>query len=288
MNADGWLTTSGAVPLEDVVFAATQAVQGGLLELAKHLGGRMTESQRRDAIRSYLGEARGTLERLLMLVRWALGSHAHTSGLSGALAASLERQDAMRRAADDLFHLHRTMPLGVVPQHDVLAAVDILSSGTFSQLPRALRAPVPEEAASRRQASRALRWLRGELRRKRQHWRLPEGVQVAALRGSVRCLVPGEYVLALTAEDGAGAPWRLVRLRLLAGSPSPRSPDHGAATVREWRRLWREAASALETRPAQPLLRLHPPLHAACAQLALARLHAEAVSLARGAAAPPV
>ena len=39
---------------------------------------------------------------IVMLVRWALGSHAHTSGLSGALAASLERQDAMRRAADAL------------------------------------------------------------------------------------------------------------------------------------------------------------------------------------------
>lgn len=209
-EADGWLTTDGAVPMEDVLYASTQAVQEGMLRLAQQLGTRMTEAHRRRALRDALAEARATLERVLLLVRWASDSHAHATAVSDALSAELAQQDTMRRAADDLFHLHRAMPLAVAPPADVFAAVDILSTGTYSQLPGCIRAPVPEDPPSRRQAGAALRWLRGELRKKKAHWRLPAGVCVEPLRGALRCFVHGEYELAITAE-GARAPAGLGR-----------------------------------------------------------------------------
>jgi hypothetical protein len=217
-EADGWLTTDGAVPIEDILYASTHAVQEGLLRLAQQLGTRMTEAHRRRAVRETLAEARATLERVLLLVRWASDSHAYASALSGALSAELAQQDGMRRAADDLFHLHRAMPLAVAPPADVFAAVDILSTGTYSQLPRCIRAPVPDDPPSRRQAAAALRWLRGELRKKRAHWRLPAGVCVEPLRGALRCFVQGEYELAITAE-GARA------LAVFEGNTAQEKPD---------------------------------------------------------------
>ena len=283
-GAEGWLSTDGAVPVEDVVYAATHAVQEGLLRAAQQLGTRMTEAQRRRALRDHLADVRATLERLLLLVRWAADSHPTALALSSALSSSLEQQDAMRRVADDLFHMHRAMPLAVAPPPDVFAAVDMLSTGSYSQLPQSIRAPVAEEPPGRIETSGALRWLRAELRKKRSHWRLPDGVSVEPLRGALRCFAEGEYELAMTAEGSGGATaWKLIRLRLLTAASSRSSPDHGAATPAQWRRLWRDAETTLSRRPRQPLLLLHPPLHAACAQLGLVRLRAQAASLSRGA-----
>lgn len=53
------------------------------------------------------------------------------------------------------------------------------------------------------------------------------------------------------------------------------------ATPAHWRRLWLEVEEVLGRRPRQPMLLVHPSLHAACAQLGLVRLRAQAASLAR-------
>jgi hypothetical protein len=246
-EADGWLTTDGAVPIEDVLYASTQAVQQGLLRLSQQLGARMTEMHRRRAIRDFLAEARATLERVLLLVRWASDSHALATALSGALATDLAQQDEIRRVADDLFHLHRAMPMAVAPPPDIFAAVDILSTGTYSHLPTCIRAPVPEDPPSVKQAGTALRWLRGELRKKRAHWRLPAGVSVETMRGALRCFVNGEYELAITAEGDNLSP-TLHTLTLTAAhplpphrcptpyplAPYPPSPHPGAAGITAW------------------------------------------------------
>eukprot|EP00967_Tisochrysis_lutea_P131652 scaffold229099_cov32-Tisochrysis_lutea.AAC.5 len=242
-GADGWLATDGAVPLEDVVYTATHAVHDSLLRLAHQLGARMTEPHRRRALREGLALSRSLLERVLMLVRWASDSHAHALACSAELTDALEQQASIRRVADDLFHMHQAMPLASAPAPDVFAALDVLSSGTYSQLPRSIRAPVPEKPPTRRETCCALRWLRGEIRKKRSHWRLPSGLHVNALRGAIHCVVDGEYELAMTAE---GTGYR---------APSIRCWLHGLPTPRRFR-LWHpcKANAALTLHHAAPCL----------------------------------
>ena len=124
----------------------------------------------------------------------------------------------MRKMADELFFLP-ALPAGVRAPADVRAAVDVLGSGRYSQLPRTIEsARLPKPPPTEAETLAALDWLRGELRARRA-LAAAGGARLREARGCVVCTLPGEYELSLTAEPKDDeTPWKVVQLRLLVGS----------------------------------------------------------------------
>ena len=210
------------VPLSDLVFTATHSVHHGLLQLSERLGQNLTDLQRREYLLQYIAQARTLLGRLLALSRWSAARMPEVQRASDALAELDRRQIGMRKMADELFFLHEALPAACAPPYDVRAAVDVLGSGRYSQLPRTIETAVPgyrKPPPTEAETLAALDWLRGELRARRAHWRLPAGARLREARGCVVCTLPGEYELSLTAEPKDDeTPWKVVQLRLLVGS----------------------------------------------------------------------
>ena len=128
------------VPLSDLVFTATHSVHHGLLQLSERLGQNLTDLQRREYLLQYIAQARTLLGRLLALSRWSAARMPEVQRASDALAELDRRQLGMRKMADELFFLHEALPAACAPPYDVRAAVDVLGSGRYSQLPRTIEA----------------------------------------------------------------------------------------------------------------------------------------------------
>ena len=131
------------VPLSDLVFTATHSVHHGLLQLSERLGQNLTDLQRREYLLQYIAQARTLLGRLLALSRWSAARMPEVQRASDALAELDRRQIGMRKMADELFFLHEALPAACAPPYDVRAAVDVLGSGRYSQLPRTIETAVP-------------------------------------------------------------------------------------------------------------------------------------------------
>ena len=182
------------VPLSDLVFTATHSVHHGLLQLSERLGQNLTDLQRREYLLQYIAQARTLLGRLLALSRWSAARMPEVQRASDALAELDRRQIGMRKMADELFFLHEALPAACAPPYDVRAAVDVLGSGRYSQLPRTIETAVPgyrKPPPTEAETLAALDWLRGELRARRAHWRLPAGARLREARGCVVCTLPG-------------------------------------------------------------------------------------------------
>ena len=219
------------VPLSDVCYAAVQDMHAKLVELANRLGPRLADPDKRQLIRSYLAHVRGLLLRLLVIVRWSdKGGVAQLQEWTAALVEAEEQSSVLRRAADELYFLHEVLPRSCAPPYDMRAALEVLGSGSYTQLPRAVRAPEPPKPPTAQATASALHWLRGVLRVRRAAWRLPKGMSLREGRGCILCEVSGEYEMALSAQPRAEAPWRLLRLRRLVGA------DSNAGTTQRWER----------------------------------------------------
>ena len=295
------------VPIADVAYAAVQSARSELDSLARALAACEDEARRR-MLSAYLGRVRSLLLRLLALMRWAR----EHGGFAADCAADVEHLDAqhagLRRTADELFFTLMGAPhqgregiwKACAPRYDVLAALDVLGGGTYSQLPRALDEAAGLSAPSAEQQVSSLTALRNTFRLRRAVWRLPEGMLVDDRRGYVLCTVPGEYEAALWATPPADGPWRIHRLRLLVGE-ARRIDDGdvvaqayavarggaagGGAVVggRKWERAMQRARKAAEQGEEDELmLRVHAALHDACCELALGAMHTQTVALARG------
>eukprot|EP00965_Chrysotila_dentata_P012864 425046-Pleurochrysis_carterae.AAC.1 len=60
-----------SVPISDLALAAATSAHAELQRLASHLRNRLTDEQRRRAVRQMLAHSAGLLSRLLIIVRWA-------------------------------------------------------------------------------------------------------------------------------------------------------------------------------------------------------------------------
>ncbi|KAL1522832.1 hypothetical protein AB1Y20_017801 [Prymnesium parvum] len=263
------------VPLSDVCEAAVQDLHSRLAELAERLSPPVADAEKRRMIRAYLAYARSLLLRLLVIARWS-----KEGGISPrdweTLGAAEESSNLLRRAADSLYFVHEELPRSCAPPYDVRAAMEVLGTGRYTQLPRALQAPAPRAPPSQQATSAALHWLRGVLRVRRAAWKLPHGMRLRETRGCVVCHVAGEYEMALSAQPQPEAPWRLLRLHHLVGA------DASAGSTSRWERLKASLQAKLDALPAQPLLELHEEVHSACCTMALHTLHSQAVGLMRG------
>ena len=236
------------VPVSAVVHAAVHASRSALDRLASKLSPVATDRARRDALDSYISHARSLLTRALLAVRWAASLEAGAVDLERVRAAIGRQQDELRRAADDLFFAHDAMPLACAPRYDVAAAADLLCSGRFTSLPTSIDVGA-ESACGQPKPSdtdASLRWLIGALRARRAGWDLPRSVELAERAGALRAGVAGEYVVFITSDHDEATPWRLLRLRLLAGraaddddadAPTGARHDHGVAPPRKLRAL---------------------------------------------------
>ena len=258
------------VPVSAVVHATVQESRSALDRLASQLGSVATDRARRDALGSYVSGARSLLTRALLAVRWAASLEAGAVDLERVRAAIGRQQDELRSAADNLFFVHDAMPLACAPRYDVDAAADLLCSGRFTSLPTSIDVGA-ESACGQPKPSdtdASLRWLIGALRARRAGWDLPRSVELAERAGALRAGVAGEYVVFITSDHDEATPWRLLRLRLLAGrasddddadAPAGAWHDHGVAPPSQHRALVARCQQAIPPPPRPPDLRPSSP-----------------------------
>lgn len=279
--------------LDDLVYAVVRQTHESLISLSQELGKKKTDSDKREAIKTYVKNSRTLLARLLVIVRWAREQR----DLSYAYASDVHRLDLqrneLRRAADELYYMHHSAPeigktglwQASVPPYDVRAALDIIQRGTYAQLPRCIDLSAERAVPAAREEAAALEWTQGALRLRRCTWMIPEGVEVRDGRGCVLATVPGEYEIALSAHPPSSGRWKVLKLRLLLRLKGE-GGSGGAGSGRAWGKLWERVQQMLLALPeadAQPLLAIHAELHAKCSQLLLEHLHTQANALARGA-----
>ena len=275
-------TMSSQVPIAEICSAAVHDAQAKLRELAPQLV-RMRDGERREKIQEYLAHVRALLLRLLIVLRWTQGGGlTQLQEWSIALAQAERQSIALRKAADDLYFMHEVLPRACAPRYDVHAAMEVLGSGKYTQLPRAVRAPQPAKPPTAHATASALHWLRGVLRVRRASWRLPVGMTLREARGCILCEVAGEYEMALSAQPRTDAPWRLLRLRRLVGA------ELNAGDAARWERTRKRAQQILDTLPEDPLAPLHELIHRTCCELALTTLHTQAVALSHGGWSAPL
>ena len=275
--------------LEEVCAAACRQVQLETHQLASFISqNQLSETQKRDHIRTFANRARTYLTRLLILTRFARNSLSLSQEKSASLQRAKKMQTVFRTAADQLYYAAEAVALAVLPPFDVHAAVDVLGSGVYMQLPDSVRAPEVSNYPSENETEQALRWLRGKLRDLRSSWQLPAGMEISELPGALLCSVEGEYQLWLTINffQDASNSLQILRLRFLAGSGNVASnsnaPDHGVASFRDWNLQRVEAQKLLDDTPDQPMLVLHALLHSVCVSLSLKKVHAQAIALSLG------
>ena len=229
------------VPLDDAVFAVATQVHGGLVSLSQQLAAQPDDG-RRAMIKQFITYARTLLLRLLALVRWLKERHEMLEACRADSIRFQNQHTEMRRAADELFFLHsRDLWQACVPPYDVRAALDVITRGTYTQLPLSI-APADatgdrDAAADARDRSAALDWLRRALRLRRCAWIMPEGMECRDASGCIVCTVEGEYEMAISAQvstqrgSNPGPATRSLRSPLYSSLPvvaAPRLPHPSA------------------------------------------------------------
>ena len=266
-------------PISDVVYGVVQQVNGSLRDLAANIG-TQPDDLKRYLLQQYSAYSRTLLARLLVLVRWAKERRGHAIACMSDLRRFDQAHISMRRAADELFFLRDGLWQSCVPPYDVRAALDVITRGAYTQLPRSIALADDRGVPTDRETAAALEWLRNALRLRRSTWLLPPGVVVSDGAGCVVCTVAGEYELSISAHPPEEAPWKLLRLRLLVGDDptAPGGASGGKVGARALGRVKQQVQAALDRWPEQPLLAVHPVLHATCCGFALDALHANATA----------
>ena len=274
------------VPLSDVAYGVVMQTHVTLEGLSRQLAP-LPDANRRAMLRQFIDYNRSLLLRLLTLVRWLRSQRELASTCEENEVRFRRQREELRRAADELYYLHQGLWPACVPAYDVRAAIDVLCSGTYSQLPRAIALGGEETGeGAARQRSAALRWLRNAMRLRRCAWRLPPGMDVSDASGCIICRVAGQYEIALCADLQRGgspdeAPLRIIRLRPLVGGGGGGGGKAGRGGSHTWARARQAAQKILASSPAEPLVSIHPGLHTTSCRVALEALHAQAGALAR-------
>nr|CAD7429019.1 unnamed protein product [Timema monikensis] len=271
----------GSISLAILIDFIIQRTYHELTVLAELLP-RKTDMERKIEIFNFSARTRQLFVRLLALVKWA--NSASKVDKSAHIMAFLDKQSLLFvDTADMLARMARdTLVNARLPNFHIPAAVEVLTTGTYSRLPLCIRERIvpPDPITNSERRSTLLR-----LNQVIQH-RLVTGNLLPQMRdlkiesGRVTFTVKNEFEVSLTVMgDGPNIPWRLLDIDILV---EDKETGGGKALVHPLQVQY--IHQVLQTRlvdNAQPLTEVYNCLHYFCQSLQLEVLHSQTEQLRR-------
>ncbi|XP_046742942.1 mediator of RNA polymerase II transcription subunit 14 isoform X1 [Diprion similis] len=271
----------GSISLGILIDFIIQRTYHELTVLAELLP-RKTDMERKIEIYNFSARTRQLFVRLLALVKWA--NSASKVDKSAHIMAFLDKQSLLFvDTADMLARMAReTLVHARLPNFHIPAAVEVLTTGTYSRLPACIRErivpPDPITPSEKRSTLQRLnqviqhRLVTGNL--------LPQMRNLKIEAGRVTFLVEQEFSVSLTVMgDGATVPWRLLELEILV---SDRETGDGKALVHPLQtRYVHQVVQSRLAEATMPLSEVYHILHHFCQSLQLEVLYSQTLRLIR-------
>lgn len=188
------------------------------LSLLAELLPRKTDMERKIEIMIFANRNRQLFVRLLSLVKWA-GSASKVEKCS-QIVSFLDKQSMLfTETADILARLSReTLVTARLPAFQLLAAVEVMTLGTYSRLPNIIRDRlVPPDPISNAEKRAALFQLNHIIQQRLVSSELPLQMRNIKIKfGRVTFTVTNEFSLTLTLlSDNANMPWKVLNIEIL-------------------------------------------------------------------------
>ncbi|CAG5108193.1 Similar to MED14: Mediator of RNA polymerase II transcription subunit 14 (Aedes aegypti) [Cotesia congregata] len=271
----------GSISLGILIDFIIQRTYHELTVLAELLP-RKTDMERKIEIYNYSARTRQLFVRLLALVKWA--NSASKVDKSAHIMAFLDKQSLLFvDTADMLARMAReTLVHARLPNFHIPAAVEVLTTGTYSRLPTCIKEkivpPDPITAIEKRTTLQRLnqviqhRLVTGNL--------LPQMRNLRIETGRVTFHVQQEFAVSLTVMgDGANVPWRLLDLEILV---SDRETGDGKALVHPLQaRYVHQLVQSRLAESSNSLSEAYYILHYFCQSLQLEVLYSQTLRLIR-------
>lgn len=271
----------GSISLAMLIDFIIQRTYHELTVLAELLP-RKTDMERKIEIYNFSARTRQLFVRLLALVKWA--NSASKVDKSAHIMAFLDKQSMLFvDTADMLARIAReTLVHARLPNFHIPAAVEVLTTGTYSRLPSCIRERIvpPDPITPSEKRSTLLR-----LNQVIQH-RLVTGNLLPQMRnlkiesGRVTFIVEHEFEVSLTVMgDGPNIPWRLLDIDILV---EDKETGDGKALVHslQVQYIHQLIQARLVDNP-NPLTEVYNCLHFFCQSLQLEVLYSQTLRLCR-------
>ena len=267
------------VSISDLLELAIKKTYRDLSNLAELLP-RKTDMERKIEIMHFAHRNRQLYVRLLSLVKWA-GSASKVEKCS-QIVSFLDKQSMLfTETADILARLSReTLVTARLPSFQLLAAVEVMTLGTYSRLPSCIRDRlVPPEPISNSDKRAALLQLNHIIQQRLVTSELPLQMRNIKIEyGRVTFTVQNEFQLTLTLMgDNSNIPWRVLNVKILV-------EDKEISNVRDLVQplqvfyLQNLIQTRLTDNP-KPLVEAYNILHSFCLSLQLEVLHIQSCNL---------
>merc|ERR1719266_3216886 len=269
----------GQVSLSVLIEMMVQKIYHELTILAELLP-RKTDMERKIEIFNFSSRTRMLFVRLLALVKWA--SSAGKVEKCSNIVMFLEKQSTMfMETANQLAVMAReTLVRATLPNFHLPAAAEILTTGSYSRLPRCLSERIiPPAPITAKERTRTLLRLNQVIEHRLVNCQLP--MQMRNLKiadGTVTFTVPLEFSVRLTLlGDGPAQPWTLLGVDMLV---EDRETGQGKALMHSLQVGYvRELAQSRLVENVRPLEDLYQVLHGLAQLLQLEVLHNQTIRL---------
>jgi mediator of RNA polymerase II transcription subunit 14 len=246
------------------------------LNVLSELLPRKSDVERKIEIVKFASKTRQQFISLLAVVKWA--ASAKRVDECQEIAQQLEQKSLLFvDTADQLFRLSRDLlPNAKLPNFAIPAAVDVLTTGTYSRLPTCIKEKIiPPDPITPEQTLKTLDKLNHLIQQRLVATTVPQPLQkLQVADGRVKFLVDGEFEATLTViTDDDSTPWRLLELKILVEDPDE-SDQKPLVHQKQLQFLHHLVQSRLFT-DSDELLDMYNCLHAFCVSLQLEVLHAQ-------------
>ncbi|KAH7102870.1 MED14-domain-containing protein [Auriculariales sp. MPI-PUGE-AT-0066] len=133
------MVMDGQVPLRDIITRITQEIYADLINQSETLGSQ-DEVQRKRQICSFVIQAKRQIVKLLAIVKWARDAHDVQKSMN-ITAFLMDQNQQFTQVVGAIDAVREGLKATRLRNHDILTSLDVLSTGTYQRLPRALKDP---------------------------------------------------------------------------------------------------------------------------------------------------
>jgi mediator of RNA polymerase II transcription subunit 14 len=271
----------GQISLSVLIDFMVQRAYHDLVVLGELLP-RKTDMERKVEVFNYSSRTRMLFVRLLALVKWA--GHASKVDKCNSIQMYLDRQSGLlTETADSLARMAReTLVRATLPNFHLPAAVEVLTTGSYSRVPRCIRdrivPPEPISASERRQLILRLNQII-EHRLVTSPGGRPSRMHPTKIEnGRVTFIVENEFQASLTLlSDTPNSPWQLLDITILV---QDKDTGEGRSLVHRMQvGFIKQVVQSQLLEGLRPLHGLYIALHCLCQSLQLEVLYNQAQKL---------
>nr|XP_039250622.1 mediator of RNA polymerase II transcription subunit 14-like [Styela clava] len=269
----------GTIPLNTVIDHIIHKTYHDIVVMADLLPGK-PDMERKNDIAHFANRTRQLVIRLLAVVKWA--SSVGKVSKCEEITQLLDQQAMLFIDTADKLHTlaNQLVVQARLPNFAIPAAVDVLTTGTYPRLPRAIRDKIlPPDPITPLEKAATLKRLNQIIMYRLVTTKIPlQIMELIVDKGMVKLVVPGEFQAMLTLMgDEDEVPWRLLKLEFMV---EDRETGSGRTLVHNLQVNYiHELVQSRLIANEDPIQDLYNVLHSFCLSLQLEVLQAQTVRL---------